>query len=484
MRARILAASLAAAFPSAASAVYLNPDGLGQALVYPYYTAQSASGNPFNTYISVVNHAADAKAVRVRFREGRNGAEVASLNLFLSPNDVWTGAVAPSGAGATFITSDRSCVDFGPGQATLNFGNALYAGSAGDGLGAGLDRTREGYIEMFEMGTLGGAAAQAIAHDAAGAPANCAAVQAVGTLAVGPPTGGLSGTLTLINVASGEDFTVNADALADLATQSYFRLPADPYPAFDAAEVTPVSVVNADGQVYRSQWTRGVDAVSAVFMRAGFQAEYVLDPGTRSLTDIVLTSPTRRYYVTVGVVTAPFAGAAGWSQARCSNPAAGANALFGERLVALIANREEAASLFDGDSGMALQPFLPYALCAASTTFSVNNGASHMVAGTSSMVLGSINMSSPLRAVSALQNGWTEIAPLQPGSLASLSTSTRINVSTGATVSGSHRFIGLPMTGMFVRVFQNGTLACSAGACQGNYGGGFPLRYRRSIQSN
>jgi hypothetical protein len=107
-----------------------------------------------------------------------------------------------------------------------------------------------------------------------------------------------------------------------------------------------------------------------------------------------------------------------------------------------------------------------------------------MVAGTSSMVLGSINMSSPLRAVSALQNGWTEIAPLQPGSLASLSTSTRINVSTGATVSGSHRFIGLPMTGMFVRVFQNGTLACSAGACQGNYGGGFPLRYRRSIQSN
>jgi hypothetical protein len=37
---------------------------------------------------------------------------------------------------------------------------------------------------------------------------------------------------------------------------------------------------------------------------------------------------------------------------------------------------------------------------------------------------------------------------------------------------------------MFVRIVQNGTLACSAGTCQGNYGGGFPLRYRRAIQSN
>ena len=38
-----------------AQAIYHDPNGTGQALVYPYYTVQSASGNAFNTYISVVN---------------------------------------------------------------------------------------------------------------------------------------------------------------------------------------------------------------------------------------------------------------------------------------------------------------------------------------------------------------------------------------------------------------------------------------------
>lgn len=480
MKARVLAASLAAAVSPTASAVYLNPDGLGQALVYPFYTAQSASGNPFNTYISVVNHAADAKAVRVRFREGRNGAEVRSFNLFLSPNDMWTGAVVPSGPGAMAISSDRSCVDLGESSPTLNFGNALYAGSLGDGLGDGLERTREGFVEMFEMGVLAGAAAQAVAHNAAGVPANCAAVQGVANLALAAPTGGLSGTLTLINVASGMDFTVNAEALADLATQPYFRLPADSYPGFDAAEVAPVSVVSAGGGVYRSSWSRGVDAVSAVFMRAGWQTEYVLDAGTQSLTDIVLTSPTRHYYVRSGTVTPPFVGAAGWS-ASCRTTSSNPTAVFGEPLTAMFFNRERATTTFTGIA----EPFVTrLALCAASTTLSVGNGARHMVISPESMVLGSISRPSVFQTSSTFSNGWTDIAQTQPSALVSLGTSTRIDAVTGATVTGTHQFTGLPMTGMFVRVFQNGTLTCSAGACQGNYGGGFPLRYRRSIEPN
>ena len=38
-----------------AEAVYLNPNGTGQVLVYPYYTVQSADGASWNTYLSVVN---------------------------------------------------------------------------------------------------------------------------------------------------------------------------------------------------------------------------------------------------------------------------------------------------------------------------------------------------------------------------------------------------------------------------------------------
>ena len=76
---------------SPASAVRLSPDGHGQALIYPFYTARSlASGNAYVTALSVVNTTASAKAVKVRFLEGKNSREVLDFNLFLSQYDVWT----------------------------------------------------------------------------------------------------------------------------------------------------------------------------------------------------------------------------------------------------------------------------------------------------------------------------------------------------------------------------------------------------------
>ena len=84
-------------------------------LIYPYYTVQSNGGNAFNTYVSVVNTTDVVKVVKVRFREGKNSREVLDFNLYLSPNDVWTGAVIPSGTGASdpgrLITADTSCTN-------------------------------------------------------------------------------------------------------------------------------------------------------------------------------------------------------------------------------------------------------------------------------------------------------------------------------------------------------------------------------------
>src|ERR1700694_2307266 len=98
-----------------AQAIYQDPNNLGQALVYPYYTVNSAGGNGFNTYISVVNTTTNVKIVKVRFREGKNSREVLDFNLYLSPNDMWTGAVVPASADASaaahLITSDVSCTN-------------------------------------------------------------------------------------------------------------------------------------------------------------------------------------------------------------------------------------------------------------------------------------------------------------------------------------------------------------------------------------
>ena len=75
-----------AGIASVSNAVNLNSDGVGQVLVYPYYTVN----NGINTLISVVNTTDQVKAVKVRFLEGKNSRECLDFNLYLSPYDVWT----------------------------------------------------------------------------------------------------------------------------------------------------------------------------------------------------------------------------------------------------------------------------------------------------------------------------------------------------------------------------------------------------------
>jgi len=77
----VLAGLAAFACLQCAHAVYVAPDGIGQALIYPYYTANG----DHDTLFSIVNpHGSPAKAVKVRFFEGRNGRRVLEFNLYLA----------------------------------------------------------------------------------------------------------------------------------------------------------------------------------------------------------------------------------------------------------------------------------------------------------------------------------------------------------------------------------------------------------------
>src|SRR5258708_3685708 len=175
-----------------AEGVLLARNNLGQVLVYPYYTVQTLGGASWNTYISVVNTTTRAKAVKVRVLEGRTSAEVLDFNLFLSPNDVWTAYITPNPAETTInetsaaflFTQDNSCtnpaIDPVAGVSFRGFQFATAPNSlptTTSGPASGLGRTREGYIEMLEMGELTGTWATAVTHNSAGVPANCAVVQ-------------------------------------------------------------------------------------------------------------------------------------------------------------------------------------------------------------------------------------------------------------------------------------------------------------------
>ena len=77
----LAAAVVAALGVGSAEAVYQNPNGTGQVLIYPYFTVQQVGGKSMNTLVTVVNTTTTAKVMKVRFREGKASKEVLDFNL-------------------------------------------------------------------------------------------------------------------------------------------------------------------------------------------------------------------------------------------------------------------------------------------------------------------------------------------------------------------------------------------------------------------
>ena len=480
-----------------AQAIYQDPNNLGQVLIYPYYTVQSAAGNAFNTFISVTNTTTAVKVVKVRFREGKNSAEALDFNLYLSPNDMWTGAVIPastdSAAPARLITNDVSCTNPGPiPPGGVDFRNFEFSGARADGLGAGLERTREGYVEMFEMATLDPSVApgNAAVHSATTGVPTCAGLVGASLPAVIaaalPPTGGLFGTGTLINVQSGRDTMYNANAfgqwrigpsLTDFGTDN---------PGF-AQTQPPTSIVVNLPNVYFSVFSStvtaaltvggGAKAASATMMHSDVINEYILDAATRSNTDWVMTFPTKRLFVNSLTAIPPF------TNLLTANGAC-------EVIDLVYFNREERTA---GTSGLDFSPTPPGApansLCWESSVLSFRNGSSNApgTPAAPSLVLGSQNVTTVL-VTSTFQNGWAAVHFTNPNAstvgLVSDPTSVTTVIATGLAAVGSpgaQTFRGLPVVGFMIRTFDNGNLTCGTATCQGNYGGSVSHAYRNFI---
>ncbi|HEX4857709.1 MAG TPA: hypothetical protein VFV17_01745 [Usitatibacteraceae bacterium] len=348
MFAAVAAGLAAAGAAGTANAVHINPDGLGQVLVFPYYTARAGQA----TLITVINtQGTNTKAVKVRFLEGKNSREVLDFNLFLSPNDVWTGAVVATANGARVITNDNSCVTPSDlfvetrtdslGLPLNEFKNYQYTGTNADSASfASLDRTREGYFEVIEMAVIdddavdgnaiAGAAAQVtgyIKHNTAGVPANCAALNGLdsfpgnaaavqfpntGATMMNPPRGGLAGRASIINAANGSNYTFSPTAFDAWSTVVAYSESGNLAPAITQAFPATSNVFTSAG-VVTATWAATPagqrDAMSATMMRNSVINEYILDAGTSSQTDWVVTFPTKRGYVSVGsgAAVAPFA---------------------------------------------------------------------------------------------------------------------------------------------------------------------------------
>lgn len=136
---------------TAASSLALNGDGVGQMLLVPYFTAQDKNA----TLINIVNtDVVNGKAVKVRFRGAANSDDIYDFQVFLSPGDVWTANVSKGADGrAQLTTADASCTK--PAKAVLN-ATPFVTGRLDSTLTADqkANGTREGYVEIFNMGDI------------------------------------------------------------------------------------------------------------------------------------------------------------------------------------------------------------------------------------------------------------------------------------------------------------------------------------------
>ena len=93
-----VAASAAGVAGVSTAQMYINSEGTGEALVFPFYSAQN--GN--DTSIHIVNTTADFKAVKVRMLEGTESLETLSFNLYMSPQDHFSLPLPPMVRGQAY----------------------------------------------------------------------------------------------------------------------------------------------------------------------------------------------------------------------------------------------------------------------------------------------------------------------------------------------------------------------------------------------
>jgi len=517
-----------AGMASVANAVNVNP-GLGQVLLFPYYTARG--GN--DTMISIVNTSEDGKAVKVRFLEPLNSREVLDFNLYMSEYDVWTAGITATATGAKMITWDTTCTSpyfigqaGGPGNmAEEDFLDFAFADPlTADGGPTSLDRTRSGYIEVIEMGTLGMDAVNSEDVEAAarhvrsgsgrGAPGpsgsegsnantTCGLFQERwvensflngngiwlndSSAGLDPVSGGLFGNGTIINTDDGTMFTYEAVALDNFwpaSTVNHFE-PGDTNPNLAQGQSQSNVFLSNTTTVESRIWSDPIDAVNHVLAQESLMNEYNVTPSLGANSEWIVTFPTKRQHTdaapggfTLGTARAPFTQL--WTE---SSP------VSCETISLDVWDREEQSLTFgtDGDVCPSPRPKDPvtgedipcsddisFALCRESNV--VRWGLEDESLPAMAEITGEPSPDEAERP----QYGYVNIAVPGPAGHWDYSqgwASFDFSGFSGEASQSDDTFVGLPAIGFWANTYTNNDVA---GGVLANYGGSFNHRGSRS----
>jgi hypothetical protein len=222
-----------------------------------------------------------------------------------------------------------------------------------------LTRTREGYVEIIEMGVVGEiidaaatgaeAAARHIDTNADGrvdTPADCSVLTGLWNGGIwstnadadlAQPAGGLFGSVAILNIQEGVEYSTNAVALenwrntlggvnqvvttdgdgvivavSDSSNSIHVDTGTESPTLANASPET--SGVYTDGTLFTADWagttpSGGANAVTATMMVKSLANEYTINPAVGAATDWIVTFPGKRTYTNVNddlLVSAPF----------------------------------------------------------------------------------------------------------------------------------------------------------------------------------
>ncbi len=278
------------------AAMHLSHTNQGQAIIFPYFSV----ANGLHTYFSINNHTGAAKAIKVNIREAK-GSPMYSFNLYLSAHDIWTLALGTENGFITSLTFDQSCV--------LNYNNP-------DPSAANSWEWQTGLIEVIEMGnftdtdnTFFSANGEANADSC---PQIASAWESGGVWETNTNTdlsavsGGLTGQVSVIDVANGFTFQVPPTIIKDFFPAGSIKHfpPTSALPDLNSG--TKNSLVIHKGAAITTQWPTGYEAVSALLMKTQTENEFNIAPTVNGKSEWIISFPTLNYHLANSQTSKPF----------------------------------------------------------------------------------------------------------------------------------------------------------------------------------
>jgi hypothetical protein len=263
----------------------LNPEGRGDALIFPYYDVREIDGKTQDFYFTIINDDGDCESVfaechkgmaaKVRFREGDKGEEVFNIDAWLSRGDVWVGALTHNASlsspyGARITSPDWVIIAYTSNTFTLS-----------KALQGGFDLPTTAYIPAGSNNLMGyiEVIGEERTHD----------FQASGTAARVTPLGdplvnndapnSLMGYAYIVRAADGVSFAYNATAIANFSRNqgSLFYAPGSTNPTLSHCEDT-------------------LDELEFQIAKKEVRVGYNVEDATLGKFSLILTFPTKRFH--------------------------------------------------------------------------------------------------------------------------------------------------------------------------------------------